>query len=42
MQTKEIKDFKAGKWIQRYEYKSFTPNKINLQWLNSNPILQIY
>ena len=40
MQTKEIKDFKAGKWIQRYEYKSFTPNKINLQWLNSNPILQ--
>ena len=40
MQIRDIKDFEGGKWIQQYEYKSFLPNKINLQWLISNPIIQ--
>ncbi len=40
MQIKELKDFKAGVWVQRFEYKSFSPNKINLQWLVTNPVLQ--
>lgn len=37
MQTKDIKDFKSGQWIQRYEYKSFTPNPICIQWIITNP-----
>ena len=41
MQIKDIKDFKAGYWIKRLEYKSFTPEKIYLQWLITNPKLQI-
>ena len=40
MQTKNIEDFEAGKWVQRLEYKSFSPNKISLQWLVSNPDIQ--
>ncbi|ANI90754.1 cell filamentation protein Fic [Arachidicoccus ginsenosidimutans] len=40
MQTKDIREFEAGKWVQRLEYKSFMPNKINLQWLVGNPVLQ--
>lgn len=40
MQIKELKDFKAGVWVQRFEYKSFSPNKINLQWLVTSPVLQ--
>jgi len=27
-----ISDFKAGKYIQRFEYKSFEPNKVNIAW----------
>jgi len=27
-----IKDFKAGKYIQQYKYKSFLPAKINHPW----------
>jgi Fic family protein len=26
-------------WIQRFEYKSFSPNKITIQWLLSDPEL---
>ena len=37
MQTKNTKQFQAGTWIQQYQYKSFLPNKINCQWLTSNP-----
>ena len=33
MQIKNTSDFKAGNWIQKFEYKSFMPGKINLQWL---------
>ena len=42
MQTIDIQKFKAGKWIQRYEYKSFSPNPVCLQWLLTLPeILQL-
>ncbi len=37
MQTIDFKNFIAGKWQQQYQYQSFTPNKICLQWLISNP-----
>lgn len=40
MQTQDIRDFQAGKWVQRLEYKSFTPNPITLQWILSDPELQ--
>lgn len=39
MQTQDIKDFKAGKYKQRLEYKSFTPTKVCLQWVISHPAL---
>lgn len=39
MQTRDINDFEAGMWIQRFEYKSFSPNKITIQWLLSDPEL---
>lgn len=35
-----IKDFKAGNFIQRYQYKSFSPSKINEEWIISDPALQ--
>jgi Fic family protein len=28
-----IKDFKSGKWIQAYQYKSFSPASINHSWM---------
>jgi Fic family protein len=40
MQIQDIRDFKAGKWVQRLEYKSFSPNPITLQWILSDPELQ--
>lgn len=33
----DIKEFKAGRWIQQYNYKSFSPSKINIEWIISNP-----
>lgn len=33
----DIKEFKAGQWIQQYNYKSFSPSKINIEWIISNP-----
>lgn len=39
VQTIYFKNFIAGKWQQQYQYQSFTPNKICLQWLISNPSL---
>lgn len=33
----DIKDFKAGRWAQQYNYKSFSPSKINIEWIISNP-----
>ena len=41
MQTRDTKSFKAGKWVQRIEYKSFTPEKITLQWLLTDTKLQL-
>jgi len=38
-QTQDLKNFKAGNLIQQYQYQSFSPNKISLQWLISNPQL---
>ncbi len=35
-----IKDFKAGNFIQQYQYKSFSPSKINEEWIVSDPALQ--
>jgi Fic family protein len=29
----KIKEFKSGQWVQQYQYKSFTPNKINHPWM---------
>ena len=32
-----FKDFKAGQWVQQYEYKSFSPTPINSEWTWSDP-----
>jgi Fic family protein len=36
---KDLKEFKAGKWIKRLEYQSFSPEKINEEWLIADPAL---
>ena len=33
----DIKDFKAGTFKPQYNYKSFSPSKINIEWIVSNP-----
>lgn len=33
----DIIEFKAGKYIQQYQYKSFSPSKINLEWTWKDP-----
>jgi Fic family protein len=33
----ELTDFTAGKYIQQYQYKSFSPSKINLEWTWKEP-----
>ena len=38
-QTQNIKDFKAGILKQQYEYKSFSPKIISLQWIINSPQL---
>ena len=35
-----ITNFKSGNLIQRYQYKSFEPSKINVKWLIDNAELQ--
>jgi hypothetical protein len=40
MQRLTLSQFQAGKWKQQYEYKSFSPNPINLQWVTDDPVLQ--
>jgi len=32
-----IEDFKAGKYIDQYKYRSFLPEKINHEWIISSP-----
>ncbi|MCK4257275.1 Fic family protein [candidate division WOR-3 bacterium] len=36
-----LKDFKAGTYLQQYQYKSFLPSKINQTWVWSDPELNI-
>ncbi len=33
----DIKEFKAGTFKPQYNYKSFSPSKINIEWIVSNP-----
>jgi hypothetical protein len=35
----DIKDYIAGSYTQQYQYKSFTPSKINLEWVWTDPQL---
>ena len=39
MVSLDIKDYKSGSWVQRLEYKSFSPNPVCIQWLLSDPEL---
>jgi len=32
-----FKDFKAGRWVQQYEYKSFSPAPVNHEWTWDDP-----
>ncbi|MDQ1336222.1 MAG: hypothetical protein QG552_3172, partial [Thermodesulfobacteriota bacterium] len=32
-----FKDFKAGRWVQQYEHKSFSPAPINHEWTWDDP-----
>jgi Fic family protein len=36
-----ITNFKSGNLIQRYQYKSFEPSKVNTEWLIDNTELQL-
>lgn len=33
----DIRDFKSGNYIQQFQYKSFHPEKINVQWIVGDP-----
>ncbi len=33
----DLTDFKAGQYIQQYQYKSFSPSKVNLEWTWKDP-----
>lgn len=35
----DIKDFKSGAYKQQYQYKSFTPNPVNIEWQISDSVL---
>ena len=36
-----ITNFKSGNLVQRYQYKSFEPSKVNTEWLIDNAELQL-
>jgi Fic family protein len=40
--TIKFETFKAGRWQQRYQYKSFEPSSINKEWLLDNAELQLF
>lgn len=40
MQVMSITNFKSGKLVQRYQYKSFEPNLLNTKWMVDNAELQ--
>ena len=33
----KLEDFKSGKFIQQYQYKSFSPASINQEWTWDDP-----
>jgi len=35
----DIKEFKAGVYIPQFQYKSFMPEKINKEWIVSDPVI---
>ncbi|NLT49804.1 MAG: Fic family protein [Ignavibacteria bacterium] len=35
----DIKDFKAGIYIPQFHYKSFLPEKVNKEWIVSDPVV---
>jgi len=37
----KIDDFKAGRYQQEYQYKSFMPNKVNQEWIWTDPKLNL-
>jgi len=39
MEIWEISNFQAGTWVERYQYKSFSPQLICRQWMISTPAL---
>jgi hypothetical protein len=41
IKTMNISNFKAGKLVQRYHYKSFEPSLVNQEWLLDNAELQL-
>ena len=36
-----VSNFKSGKLVQRYQYKSFEPSKVNTDWLLDDVQLQL-
>jgi len=40
MEILKISEFKSGTWVEQYQYKSFSPTLINLQWIVDDPSLQ--
>ncbi|MCX8009863.1 MAG: Fic family protein [Ignavibacteria bacterium] len=35
----DIKNFNAGFYRQQYQYKSFLPSKVNMEWIVSDPVV---
>ena len=35
----DIRDFKAGIYIPQFQYKSFLPEKVNKEWIVSDPVV---
>jgi len=35
----DLKDFQAGNYISQFQYKSFLPEKINREWIISDPVV---
>ncbi|UCS94015.1 Fic family protein [Echinicola marina] len=39
MEVRDINSFQSGNWIKRMEYRSFSPELINHQWISTDPQL---
>ncbi len=35
----KIEDFQSGVYVDQYQYKSFSPAKVNLEWVWENPLI---